>query len=217
MAYKYVLWDLDGTLTNPEEGITKCVQYALESFGIQVENRVELRPFIGPPLTESFKMFYQFPEEKARQAVEKYRERYKTIGIFENFVYEGIENLLKNLHNKGIKIALATSKPQIFGEQILEKYGLRPYFDYICGSELDGTRVEKDEIIAFLLDQFGEVNHEEIIMIGDRKYDVMGAKKFGIETIGVSYGFAEDGELQAAGAKIVVDTVEQLGNILLAD
>ena len=145
--YKYILFDLDGTLTNPKEGITKCVQYALKYFNINEPNLDNLTKFIGPPLHESFERFYNFSKEDAKLAVEKYRERFSTIGLFENGVYDGIKELLEALKREGKILAVATSKPEVFSLRILEKYELKDYFDIICGSELDGRRTIKAEVI----------------------------------------------------------------------
>lgn len=208
-----ILFDLDGTLTDPKEGITKCVQYALAHFGIDVPDLNELMCFIGPPLIESFQMFYGFSEEKAELAVKKYRERFKDIGIFENGVYDGVLELLSECKKAGKKICLATSKPEEFAVRILEKYKMAEYFDEAVGSTMDGSINAKDEVINEAFRRLGIDSDEKkakIIMVGDRKHDIIGAKKCGIESIGVLFGYAEDGELEAAGADYIVATVEEL-------
>lgn len=215
--YKYLLFDLDGTLTDPKEGITRCVQYALQSFGIEVKSLDELICFIGPPLRESFQNFYGMSEADAEKAVEKYRERFSAVGKFENSVLPGIIPMLKKLKEAGKIMALSTSKPWVFAEQILKKYELDSYFSVVVGSELDGTRDEKQEVILETLKRFGlEKGSKEAVMIGDRRHDILGAKKCGLDGIGVRFGYAEEGELEKAGAVMIADTVEELQRMLLS-
>ena len=217
VTMKYILFDLDGTLTDPKEGITKAVQYALKKHGIEVESRDELEKFIGPSLKYSFMEFYSFSEEQALQAVEDYREYFKTIGLYENEVYPGIVALLKELHSRDMKLFIATSKPTVFASQIAEHFNIDKYFTEIVGSQLDGTRVEKDEVIGYILEKYNLTQKDHIIMVGDRKFDILGAKKHGLQTIGVSYGYSEENELEEAGACCIADTVEQLATYLLGD
>ncbi|MBS5216150.1 MAG: HAD family hydrolase [Clostridiales bacterium] len=212
-----MLFDLDGTLTDPKEGITRCVQYALQSFGIEVKSLDELICFIGPPLRESFQNFYGMSEADAEKAVEKYRERFSAVGKFENSVLPGIIPMLKKLKEAGKIMALSTSKPWVFAEQILKKYELDSYFSVVVGSELDGTRDEKQEVILETLKRFGlEKGSKEAVMIGDRRHDILGAKKCGLDGIGVRFGYAEEGELEKAGAVMIADTVEELQRMLLS-
>lgn len=214
----YLLFDLDGTLTDPKIGITTCVQYALKSFGIEEPDLDKLTPFIGPPLNVSFREFYGMDEEKALQAVKKYRERFATEGLYENEVYEGIPSMLKILKNRGAHMAIASSKPTVFVEKILEHFHIKQYFEVIVGSELDGTRSNKDEVVDEAIKQLfsgKEVEKEKIFMIGDRKFDVEGAKALGIESVGVAYGYGGIEELKAAKADYVVRTVEELQGLLL--
>ena len=212
---KILLFDLDGTLTDPKEGITKCVQYALKHFGIESETE-ELMCFIGPPLVDSFKEFYKMTEDDALVAVEKYRERFRDIGIFENGVYVGISHMLSKCKDMGYIIGLATSKPEEFAIRILEKYELAKYFDEITGSTMDGSRNNKTDVIreAFARMNITECNLDEVLMIGDREHDIIGAKNCGIESVGVNFGYALDGELQAAGADYIVDSVNELEDLL---
>ncbi len=212
---KILLFDLDGTLTDPKEGITKCVQYALKHFGIESETE-ELMCFIGPPLVDSFKEFYKMSEDDALVAVEKYRERFRDIGIFENGVYVGISHMLSKCKDMGYIIGLATSKPEEFAIRILEKYELAKYFDEITGSTMDGSRNNKTDVIkeAFARMNITECNIDEVLMIGDREHDIIGAKNCGIESVGVNFGYALDGELQAAGADYIVDSVKELEDLL---
>lgn len=216
--YNYILFDLDGTLTDPKLGITSCVQYALGKFGIKEPDRDKLEPFIGPPLTDSFRDFYGFDDEKAKQAVGYYRERFSTIGLFENEIYPGIPQMLEKLQKAGRHLAVASSKPTVFVTQILEHFGILTYFEVVVGSELDGTRVKKEEVVEEALRQLlqGDTaeKRRDIAMVGDRKYDIEGAKAYHIASIGVTYGYAADGELDEAGADVIVGTVEELGRVL---
>ena len=211
-----ILFDLDGTLTDPKEGITRSVAYALEAFGIK-EEPDHLTCFIGPPLKESFIEYYHLTESEADKAIEKYRERYSQIGLFENKVYEGIPEILRALKEQGKKLAVATSKPYIFAKQILEKYAIANYFDWIVGSELDGTRVKKAEVIEEVLKQakIAEEERKGCLMVGDRKHDIQGAKACQMASMGVKFGYAEDGELEKAGAIYIVNNVAELGRFLL--
>lgn len=216
--FHYLLFDLDGTLTDPKIGITSCVQYALRKMGIEEPDLKKLEPFIGPPLMDSFEEFYGFSEEQARQAVAAYRERFSTIGLFENEVYPGIPQMLAKLQKKGKKMAIASSKPTIYVQQILEHFEIKQYFDVIIGSEMDGTRSRKEEVVEEALRQLlqgGKASKNTTVMIGDRKFDIMGAKAYGLTGVGVCFGYAQEGELEAAGADYVVDTVEQLEELLL--
>ena len=214
--YQTLLFDLDGTLTDPKEGITKCVQYALKHYGIEEELDNLIR-FIGPPMQGAFMEYYGFDAKTATEAIEKYRERFRDIGIFENGVYEGIEALLGQLKSQGKVLAVATSKPFVFADRILEHYGLKPYFDVIVGSELDGRRGSKAEVIEEVFNQLNitDGNKETVVMIGDRKHDILGARSCGVDSIGVAFGYAEENELEAAGATYVVQSVGELSDLLL--
>ncbi len=217
---EYLLFDLDGTLTDPKVGITTCVQYALKAFGIEEPDPDKLEPFIGPPLKNSFMQFYHMSDEQAEAAVEKYRERFKDIGLFENEVYIGIPEMLKKLQKKGMHLAVASSKPTVFVERILEHFGMKQYFEVIVGSELDGRRVNKDEVVAEALRQlFGEraIEKDKVYMIGDRKFDVEGARVQGVESVGVSYGYGSLQELQEAGADYIVESPGELSYFLLRE
>lgn len=209
--YQYILFDLDGTLTDPKEGITKCVQYALKYFGIEADTE-ELVDFIGPPLLESFQKYYHLDDTQGQMALKKYRERFTDIGIFENGVYPGIAELLSKLKGQGRKIALATSKPGVYAQRILEKYELLPYFDVVVGSELDGRRTDKGEVITEAIRQLqmSAAHKKDILMIGDRLHDMIGAAKNQIDRLGVYYGYAHQGELESAGADYIVHTVSEL-------
>lgn len=221
--FQYCLFDLDGTLTDPKEGITKSVQHALKYFGIDEPDLNKLRPFIGPPLKDSFMEFYQFSEEQALQAMQVYRERFKPIGIFENEIIEGIPEMLKKLKEKGCKLAVASSKPEVFVHQILQHFEIEQYFDVIVGSGLDGSRGTKEEVVEEALRQFhilelpDEERKAKCAMIGDRKFDIQGAKAYGLTGVGVRFGFAGEGELEAEGADYIAETVEELHEFLEND
>lgn len=216
--FSYLLFDLDGTISDPKEGITGCVQYALQSFGIEEPDRDKLEPFIGPPLRDSFMQFYGFTPEQAEEATGKYRERFNEKGKYENDLYPGIAALLKDLQASGAHLAIASSKPTVFVEDILRYFGIRQYFEIVVGSELDGTRDKKEDVVAEVLRQFSErgaTDPSQVVMIGDRKFDIEGAKAAGTHSIGVSYGYGAPGELEAAGAEIIVKDVEGLRRVLL--
>lgn len=215
---EYLLFDLDGTLTDPKLGITSCVQYALRSFGIEEPDLDKLEPFIGPPLKESFMEFYQLSEKDALAAVEKYRERYHDTGIYENKLYDGIPEMLRALKAQGLHLAVASSKPEVYVKQILQHYKIIQYFEVITGSELDGSRVNKDEVIAEALKRLfldNEIAYDKVYMIGDRKFDVEGAKTHHVEGVGVTYGYGSLEELKAAKADYIVRSVEELTRFLL--
>ena len=213
--FKTILFDLDGTLTDPKLGITKSVAYALKSYGIQVDDLDSLQKFIGPPLQESFVKYYGFSEEQGAEAVEKYREYFKPYGIYENKVYDGVENMLAELVKCGKKVILATSKPTVFANVILEYFHLDKYFTCAVGSELDGSRVKKGEVITEALRQAGVTDKSLAVMIGDREHDILGAKENGIDSIGVLYGYGDRAEHEAAGAGMIVESVEELLQYLI--
>ncbi|MCD8052583.1 MAG: HAD hydrolase-like protein [Lachnospiraceae bacterium] len=214
--YHYFLFDLDGTLTEPEEGITKSVQYALEHFGIHEEDRTNLRRFIGPPLADSFQDFYGFDREKAMRARAKYQERYNVKGLYENAVIPGIPELLAGLRERGAVIALATSKPEPMARKILDQYGLTVWFDEIVGSCPDGERAAKVEAIAEVFRRMGlgEEDKARALMIGDRRHDVWGAQAFGIDSLGAYVGYADPGELETAGATWIAASMEEMTQLL---
>lgn len=216
MQYKYILFDLDGTLTDSKEGITKSVQYALSKFGIEARNLDELQKFIGPPLYDAFIEYYGFSEEKSLEAVKYYRERFREKGIFENKVYEGIPELLERLKESDFKLIIATSKPTEFSEKIVKHFDIYKYFDDVVGSEFDGTRGKKDEVIQYILDKY-KIAKSDAVMIGDRKYDMTGAHKSGIAAIGVTFGFGSIEELKDAGADYIAGSPKEIGEILLKE
>ena len=212
---KNVLFDLDGTLTDPAEGITKSVAFALDRFGIYVSDLSVLNVFIGPPLTDYFKKYFDFTDEQAKFALDTYREYFSVYGLYENEVYKGIPEMLGRLQEKGIRVCLATSKPEKYSVKILEHFDLKKYFYFIAGNTMDETRSRKDLLIKHIFDSNPDFKPEETIMVGDRIYDIEGAHDFGIKAIGVSYGYAPEGELEASGADIVVENVEQLEKAIM--
>lgn len=208
--YEYCLFDLDGTLTNPELGITNSFMYALSKYNISVCERSELHKVIGPPLLDSFQKFYDFSYEDAKDAVDYYREYYKEKGIYENEAFPGISSLLEMLQKQGKKIVLATSKPEHFAKIILDYFNLTKYFTFIAGANMDETRTKKDEVIEYALESCGIIEMEKVLMIGDREYDIIGAKKFGIDSVGVLFGFGTLEELERAGSTYIVESVQQM-------
>ena len=208
--YKYVLFDLDGTLTNPEIGITSSVMYALEKFGITVEDRKELHPFIGPPLTYSFQTFYGLSKEDSEMAVKFYRERFSVKGLYENEVYDGVEMMLQTLKERGKTLIIATSKPEEFTLKILEHFQLLKYFDYIAGATLDGSRGEKADVIRHALAISKIEDKSQAIMIGDRNYDILGAKENGLDSMGILFGFGDYEELSNAGADYIAENIQDI-------
>lgn len=218
LMYRYILFDLDGTLTDSREGICKCVQYALSKMGIEEPDLEKLEKFIGPPLRDSFMEYYNMSAEEAEQATATYRERYSTVGMFENEVYPGIPELLRDLKKKDKYVAIASSKPTVYVDEILKHFEIRDYFDLVVGSELDGSRDKKEDVLNYTLTQMfpeGEIEYEEVVMIGDRKFDIEAAHTLGVGNIGVSYGFGSREELEEAGADKIVNTVQGLRTTLL--
>lgn len=215
MAYEYILFDLDGTLTDSGIGIINSVEYALEKCGIEVKDKNELYKFVGPPLTDSFERYYDFSKEEANTAIKYYREYFREKGMFENLVYDGIEKLLKELKVNNKKLIVATSKAEVFAKQILEHFNIAEYFSYIAGSNLDGTRVKKAEVIKYALESCNIEDLSKTIMVGDREHDIIGAKEVGLKCIGVLYGYGDRDELEKAGADLIVETVSDVGEVLL--
>ena len=212
--YQTVLFDLDGTLTDPGIGITNSVACALEKYGIRTADRSELYKFIGPPLQDSFEMFYGFSTKDARRAVEYYREYYKDKGIYENKLYEGIDTLLQLLRDAGRTLLVATSKPEKFARQILDHFAISHYFTYIAGANMDETRSKKSEVINYALEAGKIQDRSTAVMVGDREYDIAGAKQAGIDSIGVLFGYGSRQELEAAGADHIAEQPGDIGPII---
>lgn len=214
MKYKYLFFDLDGTVTDPKIGITKAVAYALHHFGIQIEDLDSLCKFIGPPLIDSFQEYYDFDKKDAQLAVVKYREYFGERGLYENKEYEGMTALLESLKKQGNVLSIATSKPTEYTVKILQHFHLMQYFDYVVGSELDGTRSKKWEVIQYALEKNIITNKSNVLMIGDREHDIIGATHVGIDSLGVLYGYGHRDEFIKAGANYIVETVSDLADFL---
>lgn len=216
--YQYILFDLDGTLTDSGEGITKSAQHALKHFGIEEDNLQKLEHFVGPPLGESFEKSYGFDPEKQKEAIRIFRERYNDIGVFENKLYPGIASLLAECKAEGVKLAIASSKPMHLVEKVLKHFDIWQYFDVKVGSLLDGTRETKEDVMHEVMHRFfgaGEIPKEQILMVGDRKFDVLAAQKFGIDCLAVTYGYAPEGELRACHPTYMADDIMQMRRVML--
>tara|TARA_Y100000589_G_scaffold216828_1_gene204550 strand:- start:1774 stop:2436 length:663 start_codon:yes stop_codon:yes gene_type:complete len=214
MKNHFVLFDLDGTITDSSEGIVKSIVYALQKMGKEERDFERLRAYVGPSLKETFQKNY-FPDEgDCKKAIAFYRDYYAEKGIYENKLYPGIIEVLSEIKNKGGVVALATAKPTYFAKIILKHFRIECYFDYVVGSHLRGTRTNKDEIIFEVLDQLGLPKSNDVYMIGDREYDVMGGKKHQLKTIGVSYGYGTNGELLRANPDFVVHTPSEIPECL---
>lgn len=208
---KTILFDLDGTLTDSGEGIINCAILALEHYGCPIPSREELRTFVGPPLHESF-IRHGIPADKAEEAIEIYRSRYIPIGAYENTPYPGVRVLLEKLKAQGHTLYVATSKPETTSVKILEHFDLAKYFDRICGASMDTSRSSKEAVIAYLLELSGR--DSDIIMVGDTKFDVIGAAAHGIPAIGVSWGYGKVEDMQNAGAMAIAYSIEELYALL---
>lgn len=211
-----LLFDFDGTLFDTGPGVMNCVAYALERLGIHETDEKKLRKFMGPPLYDMFRELYGLDDAQGHEAVRLYRERYQPTGIWECAPYTGMPELLKKLRDAGFLLAVATSKPTPSAMKILERYDMESLFDFVCGSEFDGTRSKKSEVVLAVLDHLGMTSQPELVlMIGDRKYDVLGAREVGVDCLGVRYGYSEPEELETAGAIAVVDSIQDLEYYLL--
>ncbi|MBR2461204.1 MAG: HAD family hydrolase [Clostridia bacterium] len=215
--FENILFDLDGTLTDPEEGIVNSILHSLSYYPqIATPNKDTLRKFIGPPLADSYRCYCGMDEQTAIEAVEHYREYFRPKGIFENKPYYGIAGLLEKLRERGKRLIVATSKPEVFAEQILEHFGLVDYFDSVYGSVLDGTRVKKSDVIAHAMKENPGFTVSNTVMVGDTCFDVEGARENGLRAIGVCYGYGSKIELAEAGAFMTVKSVEELEAVLSA-
>mgnify|MGYP002507499841 FL=1 len=213
------MFDLDGTLTDPKEGITKSVRHALNHYGIQVDDLDTLTPFIGPPLTDSYKKYYGFSDEQAWEGVLVYREYFSERGWHENKEYPGIKEMLGALKTAGRVLLVATSKPEEFARKILEHFGMAGYFDFIGGADMDETRVRKADVIRYVLEQYGlDTSRETLarcVMVGDREHDVLGARECGMDCVGVLYGYGDRQEMDGCRPAWTADTVDDLKDLLL--
>lgn len=213
--YKYILFDLDGTITDSALGITNSVKYALNKLNAPIPPYETLCKFIGPPLLDGFRDICGFDAEKAQEAVKLYREYYETTGLYENAVYDGIPEFLRALKEKGKTVILATSKPEKFARLIIEHFNLIQYFDFAAGATIDETRNKKDAVIAYALKECNITDKSLAVMVGDRHHDIFGAKQNGISCVGVLYGFGNREELESAGADYIAEDVNALYRILL--
>lgn len=209
--YKAIFFDLDGTLTESGEGITKSVQYALEKIGKPEEDLEKLKVFVGPPLMEQFMKYAGVDEATGRKAVEFYRERYEVKGIYENHPYEGVAEMLQELKRKGYILAVASSKPEYYVMQILDYFKLSSYFDVVVGSEMNGARTSKSEVIEEALKRINMSDkRNEVLMVGDKEHDVLGARAAGLDCVAVAYGYGTQEELTEANPLKIVDSVDEL-------
>jgi len=214
-AYDVILFDLDGTLTDPGEGITNSVAYALNKVGIAVEDRQSLYPYIGPPLRDSFMNFAGMSYDEATQAIEDYREYYRVKGLFENILYPGMKECLSQLQQAGKRLLVATSKPELFAQQILEHFGIDSFFEAVAGADMAETRVKKADIITYAL-QLGDITDvSRVLMVGDRCFDMEGARAFGMDCMGVTYGYGSREELLGAGATYLADSAADIARRIL--
>lgn len=211
---QHLFFDLDGTLSDPMLGITHSVQHALKKYGITVDNLQQLCPFIGPPLQDSFQDFYGFSKEEADQACEYYNEYFLTKGLYENTLYPGMKEFLQLQADKGKTLYVATSKPEQLAKQILEYFDIDSYFHYIGGDTMQRTRSAKAKVIRYIMEANGLTDPSAILMIGDRKHDIIGAKEVGIQSVGVLYGYGDRKELTQAGADYIVEDLEELEALL---
>lgn len=211
MTQKAIFFDLDGTLTDSGEGIMNCAELALRHFGLPIPSREEMRVFVGPPLDQTFIKF-GVPAEKAQEAIEVFRSRYRTVGKFENFPYPGIQNALETLKSQGHRLFVATSKPEILANEVLAHFGLSDFFEQIAGATLDGSRSHKADVITYLLGMTGDVG--QTLMVGDTAFDVIGAAAHGIPTIGVAWGYGEVGDMEKAGAMAIAHSMKELIELL---
>lgn len=214
--YEVILFDLDGTLTNPFIGISQSVQYALKKMGMDVPHTDELHSFVGPPIQESFVQKCHMTEPEVKMAISYYRERYTDKGIFENEIYPGIEQLLGLLKDEGYHLIIATSKPTVFAERIAAHFGLDQYFDHIIGSFLDGNRSNKEAIINHIIALYPENRPADFLMVGDRMHDIIGAHKAGIDSIGVLYGYGSESELRQSKPLFLAESIGELVSIFEA-
>ena len=212
--YKYVLFDLDGTLTDSKDGIINSVAYALEKMGESTEGRLDQHTVVGPPLLTTFEEVYGFSPEKARRTYAYFQERYSTIGKFENRAFDGIVPMLKTMKEAGIRSFVATSKPQVHAEAICQKFGIAPYVEAIVGPAVGSTDTKAD-VMRRILDGLGPLQPGDAVMVGDRRFDVIGAHELGLPVIYVTYGYGNEAERKAFQPEYTADTVAALSQLLL--
>ena len=217
MKYKIAIFDLDGTITDSGSGIINSIRYALEKYGLPVPEEKVLRTFIGPPLKEQFQAVCGLNEEESARMVDAYREYYTEKGIFENSVYSGVPEMLERLKESGVRILMATAKPEKFAKRIAEHFNFAKYFEFIGGACMDGRRTDKYDVIEYVLDSCGisEEEKKDAVMIGDRSHDMIGAAKAGLHSLGVLYGYGSREELASAGAAMTAETPGDICSIIL--
>ena len=215
LRYQTILFDLDGTLTDPGLGITNSIQYAMEQIGMEKPPREELYQFIGPPLLEEFQKVYGVDRAVSEEMLRHFRVYFEEKGLYENQLYEGVLDMLSRLKESACQLVLATSKPEPFADMILHHFGMRPFFSTVAGSTLDETRTDKAAVIAYALDKAGITDRSRCIMVGDREHDVFGARANGLPSLGVLYGYGSRQELQKAGALFFAETVKEIPELLL--
>ena len=216
MKYDFLLFDMDGMLVDTREGILKCAAHALSAFGIEVEDLSSLTKFVGPPLSYSFTEFYGLSPKDAKKAVAIYRERYSAKGQYECYVFDGVPEMLQALLKKGYRLCIATSKLESYAKAMLDRLGIGCYFEQVIGATPDEAISTKDEVIEASLVRMGIADRRKALMIGDRKHDVLGAKKCGLDSFGVYMGCAEESEHEAAGATYIANSIQSLQDALLA-
>ena len=215
--FKYIFFDLDGTVVNSATGITESVLHAMHKVGLTTNSSDLLNKFIGPPLRKSFMKYCKLTSEQAEKAVEYYREQYSDKGIFRGHVYYGVDRMLAYIHSKGKKIVLATSKPEIYANRILEEYEIDKFFCYAAGETLDGTRDSKADVIRYALESLKIDDLSQVLMLGDRCYDIEGAHEVGIKAAGVTYGYGTEAQLHVAGADYIASNMAELIHIIMLD
>jgi phosphoglycolate phosphatase len=211
---KYVIFDLDGTITDPEVGITTSAKFALSEMGYKEQAEQDLRWMIGPPLADTFIKITGCDKQEAQRLIDKYRERYSVLGVHENTLYPGIRELLQALKNEDIVLAIASSKPTLFVEQILDDFNIKEFFTVVQGSDMAGKHVEKEDVLKFAIEKLAiaEKDIKNTVMVGDRKFDAIAAKKFGLKTIAVTYGYAVDGEWENIEVDYFAQTPQEILN-----
>jgi len=215
--YDYVFFDLDGTLTDSGDGIVNSVEYGLNKMGIEVADRSVLYKFVGPPLKESLAKYYGIGDDRNEEAIRYYREYFTSKGMFENSVYEGVSDMLRELKEGGKKLVLATAKPEVFAIKIMEHFNLAGYFDLMAGASLDSTRSQKSQVIKYALDILNLEDKTKAVMVGDRDNDILGACDNGLDSIGVLYGYGDREELKSAGADYIVSTPKEVTGVILSN
>ena len=213
MDYRYILFDLDGTLTDSREGIMKCLYYASEKLGFGLPD--DLDRFLGPPLGDSFRMFCGMDDEKADEAVRVFRKRYSTVGLFENHVYDGIREMLERLKGAGLCLAVATCKLECYSVRIMDRFGLAGYFDVVGGADAEVGRITKAQVIEDVLARAGVNDRSQVLMVGDRQNDVLGAHQVGVKCLGALWGYGSAEEFNDAGTDCIAETPQAVADMLL--